>query len=62
MKTRTEWILIPDGKIPADVPGMQMIEIALSDYRRFKLLARFAEHIDGLVLAYRIIKQEISND
>ena len=59
MKPRTEWILIPDGKIPADVPGMQMIEIALSDYRRFKLLARFAEHIDGVVLAYRVITENL---
>ena len=48
-----EWILISNGKIPADVPPMQMIEITLSDYRRLKVLARFAKNIDGTILAYR---------
>jgi hypothetical protein len=50
-----EWILISNGKIPADVPPMRMIEIALSDYRRLKVLARFAKNINGTVLAYRYV-------
>jgi hypothetical protein len=48
-----EWILISNSKIPADVPAMQMIETALSDYRRLKVLARFAKNINGTILAYR---------
>lgn len=52
---RKEWILISNGKIPADVPPMQMIEITLSDYRRLKVLARFSKNINGTVLAYRYV-------
>lgn len=50
-----EWILISNGKIPADVPPMQMVEITLSDYRRLKVLARFAKNINGNILAYRYV-------
>jgi hypothetical protein len=51
-----EWQLINNGKLPAEVPPLQMVEINLADYRRLKVLARFVKNINGRVLAYREIK------